>query len=96
MNKVLSNPKIIQYSPIVTTFLLEGSTVGHIFRMWTTRTSEGQSLLSWLYVIIALFIWLNWYRVMTPTQKWAQRSTMLSICSCIFGLFSVIYFRYVT
>jgi hypothetical protein len=92
--KVISNPNIVRYSPIVTTILLESSTIGHIFRMWLTRTSEGQSLLSWIYVILALTLWFNWYRVFAPTERLARWSTVVGMLTSSFGLFSVIYFRY--
>lgn len=92
--KVISNPDIVRYSPIAATILLESSTIGHIFRMWTTHTSEGQSLLSWIYVILALFLWLNWYRVITPTERFAKWSAVVGLVTSMFGLLSVIYFRY--
>lgn len=92
--KFWSNPTTVEYSPVVTSFLIEGSTFLHIRRMWTEHSAVGQSLISWVFVIIAMFLWLNWYRVLTPEKKIAIYTVSFSVLVNIAALLSVIYWRY--
>lgn len=90
---MISDPKWVARTPILTTVLLEGANVGQLHRMWSEQTAAGQSLVAWGMVFVALVLWANFFRVCTPTQKWAYR------CQC-FGIFmnllvcgTVLYFR---
>lgn len=48
--------------------------LGQIVRMWTYRTAAGQSLTSWCCVNLALWLWANWYRMITPERSIASRA----------------------
>lgn len=85
----------INYSPVFSTILLEYANFGQIVEMWTEKTAEGQSLLSWLAVNLALWLWLNFYMVATPQRKWAIRCQMLGIALNLIVVFSVVYFKHV-
>jgi hypothetical protein len=92
--KIWDNPDIVTYSPIVTTCLLESANIGQMIRMWTYHTAAGQSLISWAAVQIALWLWQNFYRVITPDQ-WIARLTIKIGILLNFGvILSVIYWRY--
>ncbi|MBW3545141.1 MAG: hypothetical protein KY428_05990 [Bacteroidetes bacterium] len=70
--KFWKNPEIVKYTPVITTLLLETSTLSHIATMWVKGTAAGQSMLGWLLVFTALLLWYNWYSVFTPDQKFAK------------------------
>jgi hypothetical protein len=83
-----------KHIPFVTTGLLEGANVSQLHRMWTERTSAGQSIGGWALVWLALVFWLTYYIVMLPNEKAPRWCTALGIVinSCV--IFTVIYFRY--
>ena len=93
--KWIKDPKIVSNTPLVTVCLLEGANVSQIWRMWTERTADGQSLAGWLMVTAALVLWANYYKVCTPDQKKAFYCTLVGICLNCIVVFSVIYFRYI-
>lgn len=78
----------------MTTLLLEGANIGQLRRMWVEQTAEGQSLTAWLLVSAALWLWLNFYRVITPDQKFAIRCTAFGIVMNALVILTVLYFRY--
>lgn len=90
-----SNPKWVSKTPIVTTLMLEIANAGQIWRMWSERTAAGQSLIAWVSVNLALMLWFNFYRVLTPNEKWALRGTAAGIIMNWGVILSVVYFRYV-
>lgn len=92
---ILSNHRIIDKTPIVTTLLFETANIGHVFRMWTEKTAAGQSLTSWILVNLGLLAWYNWYRVFTPEQVWAKRTTLFGVTINTFVILSIAYFRFV-
>lgn len=89
-----SNPSTVAKTPLLTTFLLEGANVGQLHRMWCTHTAEGQSLVGWILVSSALLLWLNFYRVCCPDQKWAFWATAFGVFMNALVILSVIWFRY--
>lgn len=95
MMKVFLDPKWVARTPIASVALLEMANVQQLWRMWTEWSSAGQSLWGWLFVNIALWLWLNFYRVLTPDAKWAIRGTMLGIALNAAVLVSVALLRYV-
>jgi hypothetical protein len=89
-----TNPKLVGFTPIITTGLLEGANVSQIYRMWSTHTAAGQSLWAWLLVNLALMLWLNFYLVFNREQKFAIWGTVVGIGLNWIVIFSVIIFRY--
>jgi hypothetical protein len=77
--RLLSDKRIVSKTPILTTFLLEIANVLQLWEMWTTGTAEGQSTQGWICVNLALLLWYNFYRVMSPELVWAKRSTAVGI-----------------
>lgn len=73
--KFWNDPKIVEKTPIITVFLLEGANVGQMWRMWTQQSSLGQNPWSWALVSLALLFWLNFYRVVTPKARFAIWAT---------------------
>jgi hypothetical protein len=89
-----TNPKVVDKTPIVTVFLLEGANLQQLWRMWTARTSAGQSVTAWLSVNLALWLWLNFYLVFNRQNKFAIWGTAVGIFLNALVLLTVIYFRY--
>lgn len=90
-----NDKKWVSKTPLLTTFLLEGANVGQIKRMWTEHTAAGQSLVAWMMVWLALVLWFNFYRVITPEEKFAKYCTLFGVCMNTMVILSVIYFRYI-
>jgi len=88
------NPKLVDKTPIVTTFLLEAANVQQLWRMWTTWTSAGQSWTAWLSVQIALWLWLNFYLTFNRDNKFAIYGTAVGIALNTSVILSVLFFRY--
>jgi uncharacterized membrane protein YbaN (DUF454 family) len=93
--KLWNDPIWVGRTPIVTSILIDGGAIGQIVRMWSEKTAEGQSLISWAAVLMALVLWANFYRVITPDQKWARITILISIFLNIGVVGSVILWRYV-
>ncbi len=89
-----TNPKVVDKTPIVTVFLLEGANLQQLWRMWTEQTSAGQSVTAWLSVNIALWLWLNFYLVFNRQNKFAIWGTAIGIFLNACVLATVIFFRY--
>lgn len=92
---IFKNPRFVSYTPVLTTLLLEGANVGQLWQMWTERTAAGQSILSWVLVNVALWFWVNFYKVKTPGEKFAIRATQAGIAMNTAVIVTTIYFRYV-
>lgn len=94
MSRVWNNPAWVSRTPIATSLLLDGGAIGQIVRMWRERSALGQSLTSWLAVILALLLWANFYRVITPDQFWARATILLSIALNVGIVASIIWWRH--
>jgi len=88
------NPKLVGLTPILSVGLLEAANASQLFRMWTERTAEGQSLYGWMCVNIALVLWLNFYLTFNREQKFAIWGTVLGIVMNSLVIGSVVWFRY--
>jgi uncharacterized membrane protein YbaN (DUF454 family) len=89
--------KLVALTPVLTTLLLEWANVGQLWRMWSVRSALGQNVWSWLCVHIALWLWMNFYRVAMPIG----RARTLAIVGTATGivlnaavLITVAFFRY--
>jgi len=91
----LSNRNFVEKTPIITTLLLEYANVGQLTRMWSKKSALGQNIWSWIAVHIALWLWLNFNRVMLPSAHWARRATILGIILNGAVILSVAYFRWI-
>lgn len=85
--------KLVDYTPILTTALLEGANIGQLYQMWTERTAAGQNVWSWIWVYGALLLWWNYYRVVTPQAKWARWSTLAGLTANLAVILTVIWFQ---
>lgn len=84
----------VSRTPIATSLLLDGGAVGQVLRMWREQSAVGQSLVSWIAVVVALVLWANFFRVITPHQMWARVTILLSIALNVGVVISVIWWRY--
>lgn len=91
---IWSDPRWVTKTPIVTTLLLEGANVGQLWRIWTEGTAEGQSLVGWCLVWVALVLWWNFYRVVTPDQRTALWATAFGVLMNSLVIASVVYWRF--
>lgn len=89
-----NDPNVISKTPILTVFFLESANVSQLYRMWSEKTAEGQSLWGWMMVSAALLLWCNFYRVCCPKERWALWTTMLGVFMNALVILSVVYFRY--
>lgn len=97
LKKLLTNERFLLATPFLTTLLLENGNIQQLLQMWTERTAEGQSLLGWISVQIALLLWFNFYgnKLEGSSRKTALLATAVG---CVFNfsvILSVVYFRYV-
>jgi hypothetical protein len=88
--------KWVARTPILSVLLLEAANVSQITRMWTERSAEGQSVLGWISVNMALWLWLNFYLTFNRAQKFAIYGTVLGIAINSLVILSVLYFRHFT
>lgn len=95
MLHLLNDPKWVLRTPIISVLLLEAANVQQLWQMWVVDWSaDGQSLTAWLSVQAALWLWLNFYRVITPEARWAIWGTRLGIALNNAVCLSVFYWRY--
>lgn len=95
MLQLLSDKKWVLRTPIASVILLEAANVQQLFQMWGwDHSAKGQSLTAWLSVQTALWLWYNFYRVITPEAHWAIKGTQLGIIINSLVCLSVIYWRY--
>lgn len=95
MFQLLSDPKWVARYPFVTTLLLEAANVQQMWQMWMVdHGAEGQSLTGWLSVQAALWLWLNYYRVMVRGNGIAFWCQALGIAINMAVCLSVVYWRY--
>lgn len=91
-----SDPATVGWlTPMVAVGLLEFANVNQLVRMWTEWTAAGQSLWGWLSVQLALWLWLNFYRVITPNERFAFWGTGIGIAMNMAVCLTVVFFRYV-
>jgi hypothetical protein len=92
---LLTDRKWVLRTPIITTFLLEIANVQQLWQMWVIdHSADGQSLTGWLSVQAALWLWLNFYRVITPEARFAIWGTRVGIALNMTVCLSVLYWRY--
>ena len=91
--KVWNDPKVVGKTPLLTVLLLEYANLGQLWRMWTQHTAAGQNLWSWISVGLALVLWINFYRVITPQEKFARWCTVLGLCLNCCVCLTVLFFR---
>jgi hypothetical protein len=90
--------KLIPWTPMVTTVLLEYANAGQLWRMWYVSSALGQNVWSWLAVHAALWLWFNFYRVTMPQGKartLALLGTGVGIALNGAVVLTVAWFRYV-
>jgi hypothetical protein len=86
---------LVLRTPILSVVLLEAANVQQLVQMWVLdHSAKGQSLTAWLSVQAALWLWLNFYRVITPDAFWAIWGTRLGIGLNMAVCLSVVYWRY--
>ena len=90
----MSNPQLVSKTPLLAVALLEIANVNQLLRMWSEGTAAGQSLLGWVTVHLALWLWWNFYRVLTPNESFAYWGTALGIVMNGMVILTVLYFRF--
>lgn len=94
MTRFWNDPKWVDKSTMGAVILLEIANVSQLHRMWTEWTADGQSLVSWIAVNCALWIWLNFYRVITPQARFAIWGTRIGVFLNSLVIVTVAFFRY--
>ena len=88
------DPDVVRLVPFATTALLESGNLFQLYQMWATGTAAGQSPWGWICVNGALILWLVWYSVFTPEQRFAIWATRIGVAINACVIVSVLYFRY--
>ncbi len=91
LTRLFSDPRFLDRSPIITTFLLEWANVMQIWRMTHDHSALGQNAWSWLSVNVALWLWCNFYRAKFLTT--ALRMTLLGVIINTIVVLTVSYYR---
>lgn len=91
---MINKKQVLQYYPIIATVIFEISTVGQLIRMIHEQSALGQEPISWFLVVVGLFGWSYWYKVMTPENKIPMYTALFSGIFNIIGLLTTIYFKY--
>ena len=90
----LSDPVWVARSPIIAQTLLEAANVQQLVQMWLIdHSADGQSVTAWASVQAALWIWYNFYRVLTPQAHWAIWGARVGIGLNMAVILSVLYWR---
>jgi hypothetical protein len=89
-----NDPAVISKTPLAAIPLLCWFSIMQIVQMWTEHTAAGQNLAGWLCLLTALWLFLNFYRVCCPKERFAFLGTCLEIVVVTSGALTVIYFRY--
>lgn len=87
------NPKIVSKFPIIAGILFFINSTSQIIKIWTDHSSKDQSLTGWISLTIALFLFLIFYKVCCPKEKYAFWSTVIEILTNLFLIISVIIFK---
>lgn len=91
MAKADLDQQVAKFTPLLAVILLEAANVNQLWRMWSIRSSEGQSIWGWICVNVALILWCNFYRY---HKHWiAFYATLFGIFMNSLVIFSVVYFR---
>lgn len=92
--RAIDNPILVLRTPIISVALLEAANLQQLVQMWVVdHSAKGQSLTAWLSVQAALWLWLNFYRVLTPEAFWAIWGTRVGITLNMCVVLSVLYWR---
>lgn len=90
---MINNREIVKYTPVVTVILFESGGVMQMLTMFQEQSSADQSLVGWILGGVALTLWYNWYRLFTPDQWLARRSTLLGIATQLIGIGVILWWR---
>jgi hypothetical protein len=87
-------PSLVSKTPLAAVGLLETANVSQLWRMWSTWTADGQRVVGWVCVNIALVLWLNFYLTFNREQKFAIWGTVVGIAMNTCVILTVLFFRY--
>lgn len=90
-----SNPKVVSKFPIASGLFFQASSIGHIYRIWTEHTAAGHNLWSWVCGCLGLVLFIRFYRVCCPSERFALLSTIGSIVINLLVILSIIWWRYI-
>jgi hypothetical protein len=93
--KLWNDPAWVARTPLLTVLLLEYANIGQLWRMWHEHSALGQNVWSWVSINVALWLWLNYYRVIVPggLRSVAARATMVGIVLNAAVIVTVAHFR---
>lgn len=67
-----NNKKLVNRTPLLSTFLVESANLMQLARIWQEGTGKGQSITAWVCIGLALVVRFNYYRVIMPNQSLAR------------------------
>lgn len=91
--KLLSNPKLVAHTPIISTLLVGVGDISHLHRIWSEGSAAGQSLAAWVCVSVALTVRYNFYRVCAPAYWLARLCLAINFVLTVALVASVVWFR---
>jgi hypothetical protein len=90
----LNDPVVVSKTPLAAIPFFCWFSVKQIVQMWSEYTAAGQNLAGWVFLWLALLMFLNFYRVCCPKEKLAFWGTVVEVLVVSGGLLTVAYFRY--
>ena len=90
----LTDPEKVSKTPLFAIPLLCWFSVKQTFQMWTEHTAAGQNLAGWVSLWLALLLFLNFYRVCCPTERFAFWGTVVEVGIVAMAILPVVYFQY--
>jgi len=92
----LNDPARVSKTPLLAIPLFCWFSVKQTIQMWMERTAAGQNLAGWASLLLALLLFLNFYRVCCPKERYAFWGTVVEVGTVTVAMLTVVYFRYLT
>lgn len=91
----IENPKtLVDLFPLISSAFIECGNIGQLWRMWTERTAAGQNLWSYVSILIALLLWVVYFRLRIG-KKLAYYVTLFSLLTIGANIITIALLRWV-
>lgn len=88
-----NNKKWVARTPLLSTLLVESANLIQLARVWREGTGQGQSILAWVCIGLALVVRFNYYRVILPNQRLARLCVLVGMVINVALIFSLFIIR---
>lgn len=74
---------LVDYFPLFSSMLIEYGNMSQLYKMWTAHTAAGQNIYGYFTVMLALLLWVIFYRLRLPGNKIAFYVTCFGVGSML-------------